>query len=92
MSAPSLGKSSNSGPLGGLVKTFAPALSARARQQVQHFPNGSLYQYYYQPGEDDVVELNCTSGSSKPAAALEWYVDGMKVRCYLCKMNMILSL
>lgn len=39
---------------------------------------------YYRPGDDDdQIEINCTSVRSKPAAALEWYVDGVKVSLYL---------
>lgn len=41
------------------------------------------YYGYYRPGEDETIEVNCTSDKSKPAAALEWYVNGIKVSSYV---------
>ena len=43
---------------------------------IQRISNNS----YRTTAADDFVEVNCTSRRSKPAAALEWYVDGVKVR------------
>lgn len=38
----------------------------------------------YQAG--DVVQVNCTSGRSKPAATLSWYINGEQVKFFTSEL------
>lgn len=66
-----------------------PRITARGHQFNSNIYNGvsshikggdhRSYHTYYRPGDDEEIEVNCTSSRSKPAAALHWYVNGIKV-------------